>query len=267
LRTVESQRVQLKTLGEAAMFAVPRGAHAAAMYVSIDGNTGNNWGNGVLAYQVSPDRVHWHTPVDWTGVPVGPASATYVDANLKHAARMIRVSDAHWLRACITTAGGADTVAKVTCVMSDKAPPRQPSHVERLSANVTTNSTSFSNVTGLWAYLTAGKRYNLTARVVFQASTTSEGVAFSFNGPTATQYATHEIIPTSDSAASYLGARAYDTIAPTTGTTPATGNFIALLTAYVQPSADGYMAVRMRAEAGLGSITVMAGSTLEVRAV
>lgn len=268
MRTVESQRVNLDTLGEAATFAVPRGAGAASLYVSIDQDAGNHWGNGVMAYQVSPDNVRWYTPVDWCGVPVGPASSTYVDASYRHAARVVRVSDARWICAAMTTAGGADTIAKVTCVMTDKAPPRQPSRVVRLNANVTTTSTSYSDVTGLWAYLTAGKRYLLTASVVFQSTAVGEGLALSFNGPAATQYGAHTMTPITDTAnPAHKSGRAYDTFASTTGVGVANGNYIALMSSYIQPSAAGYFSVRVRAEAGGGTITIMAGSTLEVRAV
>lgn len=266
MRTVSTQRVYLKEAGNAATFVVPRGHTVASLSVSMDEDTGSHWGACVLTPQVSPDGRYWYTPVDYCGVPVGYASSTYVDSAYRFNARMIRTEDARFLRAVVTTAGSSGSWVRVTCVTSDNPPPRQPSRVVRLMANVTTTSTSYSDVTGLWAYLMAGRRYIVDARMIFQSTAAGEGTMFSFNGPSATKYTHGWYVPISDVAApTYRFGRAYDTNTPSSGVSVTNSDFYSLGNAYIQPSASGYLSVRIRAEAGGGTITAVSGSTLEVR--
>lgn len=267
MRTHQSDVVRLKGTGDAVTFVIPRGHSVASLAFSINADIGAaGWGNGVLEPKVSPDGIRWFTPVDWCGVPVGPVSSTYLDAKSQYIARMIRVEDVHFFRVRVTTSGSTDTYIRVSCITSDKPPPRQPSRVVRLLADVANGTTGWADITGLTAYLVAGRRYRIEARLVYQSANTGEGLMFNFNGPSATEFVSRVMVSTSDTGADVVRqARAYDTSTTTTGLTPANSDFYAIANAYVQPSASGYFTARFRAEAGTANITVKAGSTMEVR--
>lgn len=142
----------------------------------------------------------------------------------------------------------------------------------RVSNDVINATVSFADITGLTCPVQNGKHYNFEAHLYHIENAATTGALFGINGPTMTNMTLQEIgvvIPsvTASSMQSNLGAvTARDTAAvaaTASATTP--GVVTAILTGWINPSADGTFAVRFASEVAVAAgITVKQGSWLQL---
>lgn len=142
------------------------------------------------------------------------------------------------------------------------------------SADVVNATTSFADVTGLTASLQAGKKYAFEAMLFHQTNATTTGAQFGVNigaVPTQLNLSASQQITASVTNATYGSSAmvtARDTAAVVETTGPGTNNFLAWLTGFIIPSADGTFAIRCASEVAVASgLTVKAGSWLRIREV
>lgn len=264
MRYVTTDRLNAKVVDDAVIFEIRPDARSASLAIGISEGA---WGATVATVEASPDGRYWVTPLDYFRLPIGTVSSSYVNSAGSWMSQAIDLRPYRYLRVRISTIGSSGTYLWVSLCQSEVQPVKTHGRQIILTTTRTSTSTSYGDVTGQSVYLLAGQRYRVEATTVFQTAATTEGIAISFNGPAATQYGVHQWMPTTDVAASFKGGRAYDTFTATTGVSVANGNYVCMSWAYVQPSASGYFTLRYRAETGAASVSVMAGSIMEVRRV
>lgn len=138
-----------------------------------------------------------------------------------------------------------------------------------VASDVSNNTTSFADVTGLSVPIKAGRNYAFEAVLHHQTAVTTTGSRFGVNGPAApTMFivsgVSHE---TPGIAASNIGAGtavAYDTAIAASTTGPGTTNAPAVLHGFIKPSVDGVLTIRFQSEIASSALTVKAGSWLRV---
>lgn len=128
---------------------------------------------------------------------------------------------------------------------------------------------TFADITGLTCPVQSGKHYNFLAQLFHFSSGTTIGARLGINGPTMTALRVNglDVVTGSVTAAAMAAAvsdvTALDTaiIAQTTGA--ATTPVLAIVSGWINPSADGTFAMRGAVEA-TGTLTIKVGSWLQL---
>jgi hypothetical protein len=137
-------------------------------------------------------------------------------------------------------------------------------------SDVTNSTTSFADVTGLTVATKAGIRYNFETHLYHQTAATTTGAQFGVNhsgAATALIIAAIQQITSSVTAATYgssAAVTAVDTAAVVETTGPGTSNFLAIMSGYIVPTADGTFAVRCKSEVAASALTIKVGSWLRI---
>lgn len=139
----------------------------------------------------------------------------------------------------------------------------------RVVSDVTNNTTSFADITGLTQAIKSGKHYGFEAMLFILSAATTTGVQLGVNGPTMTgsRFSAIETVTGSATAAALSvpvgDITALDTAIVVQTTGPA--NVVqAVVTGWVNPSADGTFAMRVKSEVASSTVTVKAGSWLRI---
>ena len=146
----------------------------------------------------------------------------------------------------LTQSGGAD--ARLSTV--------------RISSDVTSNSTSLTNATGLALALEANSTYAIDARVMFQAASTSTGIRLSQTVPSGATVVAQWNTPTSLTSRTLANQRAANSGAATTSIDSANANTLATGSLLViTGSTAGNLQIRF-ASSSSNNAVIKAGSSL-----
>jgi hypothetical protein len=135
----------------------------------------------------------------------------------------------------------------------------------RVAADVANSTTSAADITGLTCPVKSGKHYNFEARLMVLSAATGTGVQLSVNGPTMTNFrvTAHQVVTGSATAAAVSAPVADITTVDGVIITQTTGpaNVVPMdVFGWLNPSADGTFAMRLRSEVAASAVTVKAGS-------
>lgn len=139
----------------------------------------------------------------------------------------------------------------------------------RVISDVVNATTSFADITGLTTPLLSGKKYCFEAMLIHVNDASTTGSRFGYNigaAPTASIVSTHDTVTPSVTASAHSAGTitARDT-AVTAQTTGSTSQRLAIITGFIQPSADGTFAMRCASEIAVtNGLTVKAGSWLRI---
>lgn len=141
----------------------------------------------------------------------------------------------------------------------DNAGIRPPCVVVRLASDVTNNTTSFADVTGLSFAVKNGVWYAFRFLFLWQSDATTTGIGFSVNGPTASVVVHNTLIAQSTSGNGFSYQRAYDDGNATASIDTANASTLSVMDGIVHPTADGTLIARVKAEVPT-TVTIKAGS-------
>ncbi len=133
----------------------------------------------------------------------------------------------------------------------------------RLAADVTNNTTTLTNVTGLAIALAANSTYTIDAKVMFQTAATATGIRLTQTVPAGATVVAQWNTPTSLTARTLANQRAADTGAATTGVDVANANTLACGSLLVMTGATaGNLQIRFASEVAGSNAVVKTGSHL-----
>ena len=133
----------------------------------------------------------------------------------------------------------------------------------RLAADVTNNTTTLANVTGLAIALAANSTYTIDAKVMFQTAATATGIRLTQTTPAGATVVAQWNTPTSLTARTLANQRTADTGAATTGVDVANANTLACGSLLVMTGATvGNLQIRFASEVAGSNAVVKAGSHL-----
>ena len=133
----------------------------------------------------------------------------------------------------------------------------------RLAADVTNNTTTLANVTGLALALAANSTYQIDGRVMFQTATTTTGIRLTQTVPSGATVVAQWNTPTSLTASTLANQRAADAGATTTAIDTANANTLAITSILVITAATaGNLQIRFASEVSGSKAVVKAGSNL-----
>ncbi len=133
----------------------------------------------------------------------------------------------------------------------------------RLAADVTNNTTTLANVTGLALALAANSTYQIDGRVMFQTATTTTGIRLTQTVPSGATVVAQWNTPTSLTASTLANQRAADAGATTTAIDTANANTLATTSILVITAATaGNLQIRFASEVSGSKAVVKAGSNL-----
>ena len=133
----------------------------------------------------------------------------------------------------------------------------------RLAADVTNNTTTLTNVTGLAIALAANSTYTIDAKMMFQTAATATGIRLTQTAPAGATVVAQWNTPTSLTARTLANQRAADTGAATTGVDVANANTLACGSLLVMTGATaGNLQIRFASEVAGSNAVVKAGSHL-----
>jgi hypothetical protein len=133
----------------------------------------------------------------------------------------------------------------------------------RLAADVTNNTTTLANVTGLAIALAANSTYAIDAQVMFQTAATTTGIRLTQTVPTGATVVAQWSTPTSLTASTLANQRAADVGAATTAIDTANANTLARGSILVVTGATaGNLQIRFASEVAASNAVVKAGSNL-----
>jgi len=136
--------------------------------------------------------------------------------------------------------------------------------------SVHATAATFADVTGLTCPVFSGKHYNFEAHLYHIANATTTGAQFGINGPTMTGMRINEIdVILGSLTAATMGSSTTDVVtrdvAAMAETTGAATVVLAILSGWINPSADGTFAVRATSEVTVAAgLTVKQGSWLQL---
>jgi hypothetical protein len=164
-----------------------------------------------------------------------------------------------------------DAVGVWTLYDSTGAPKPSTAKVDvclHVSADVTNATTSFADITGLTFPVKNGKKYAFEAHLFHVTNATTTGAQFGVNGPAMTYMRASQlavVTPSVTAAAMANGvASALDTAGAAETTGPGATEAHAILSGYIEPSADGTFAIRSKS-AVAGGLVIRKGSWLWLR--
>lgn len=133
----------------------------------------------------------------------------------------------------------------------------------RLAADVTNNTTTLANVTGLAVALAANSTYQIDGQVMFQTVATTTGIRLTQAVPTGATVVAQWNTPTSLTASTLANQRAADAGATTTAIDTANANTLATTSILVVTGATaGSLQIRFASEVAGSNAVVKAGSNL-----
>ena len=133
----------------------------------------------------------------------------------------------------------------------------------RLAADVTNNTTTLANVTGLALALAANSTYQIDGRVMFQTATTTTGIRLTQTVPSGATVVAQWNTPTSLTASTLANQRAADAGATTTAIDTANANTLATTSILVITAATaGNLQIRFASEVSGSKAVAKAGSNL-----
>ena len=133
----------------------------------------------------------------------------------------------------------------------------------RLAADVTNNTTTLANVTGLALALAANSTYEIDGRVMFQTAATTTGIRLTQTVPSGATVVAQWNTPTSLTASTLANQRAADAGATTTAIDTANANTLATTSILVVTAATaGNLQIRFASEVSGSKAVVKAGSNL-----
>lgn len=133
----------------------------------------------------------------------------------------------------------------------------------RLAADVTNNTTTLANVTGLALALAANSTYQIDGQVMFQTAATTTGIRLTQTVPTGATVVAQWNTPTSLTASTLANQRAADAGAATTAIDTANANTLATASILVITGATaGNLQIRFASEVAGSNAVVKAGSNL-----
>ena len=133
----------------------------------------------------------------------------------------------------------------------------------RLAADVTNNTTTLANVTGLALALAANSTYQIDGRVMFQTATTTTGIRLTQTVPSGATVVAQWNTPTSLTASTLANQRAADAGATTTAIDTANANTLATTSILVITGATaGNLQIRFASEVSGSNAVAKAGSNL-----
>ena len=133
----------------------------------------------------------------------------------------------------------------------------------RLAADVTNNTTTLANVSGLAIALAANSTYAIDAKVMFQTAATATGIRLTQSVPAGATVVAQWNTPTSLTARTLANQRAADSGAATTGVDVANANTLATASILVITGATaGNLQIRFASEVAASNAVVKAGSNL-----
>lgn len=133
----------------------------------------------------------------------------------------------------------------------------------RLSADVTNNTTTLANVTGLALALAANSTYQVDGQVMFQTAATTTGIRLTQTVPTGATVVAQWNTPTSLTASTLANQRAADAGATTTAIDTANANTLATTSILVVTGATaGNLQIRFASEVSGSNAVAKAGSNL-----
>jgi len=144
-------------------------------------------------------------------------------------------------------------------------------NVARTTGDVTNNTTTFANITGLTFAIAPNTDYIFEAWIIFQSDTAGTGIKFAVNGPTSpVAVAMLAHIPvgiTLYASCVTLASRAYDTGTPSVQVDTANANLLCKIDGIIRNGSNsGTFALRFAAET-TGIVKIMTGSVLRYRQV
>lgn len=133
----------------------------------------------------------------------------------------------------------------------------------RLTADVTNNTVTLANATGLAIALAANSTYAVDARVMFQTAATTTGIRLTQTVPTGATVVAQWNTPTSLTASTQANQRAIDTGAATTAIDTANANTLACAELLIITGATaGNLQIRFASEVAASNAVIKAGSHL-----
>ena len=133
----------------------------------------------------------------------------------------------------------------------------------RLAADVTNNTTTLANVTGLALALAANSTYQIDGRVMFQTAATTTGIRLTQTVPSGATVVAQWNTPTSLTVSTLANQRAADAGATTTAIDTANANTLATTSILVITAATaGNLQIRFASEVSGSKAVVKAGSNL-----
>ena len=133
----------------------------------------------------------------------------------------------------------------------------------RLAADVTNNTTTLANVTGLAVTLDANSTYSIDARVMFQTAATTTGIRLTQTAPSGATVVAQWSTPTTLTASTLANQRAADAGAATTAIDTANANTLASGELLVVTGATaGNLQIRFASEVAGSNAVIKAGSHL-----
>ena len=133
----------------------------------------------------------------------------------------------------------------------------------RLAADVTNNTTTLANVTGLAVALAANSTYQIDGQVMFQTAATATGIRLTQTVPTGATVVAQWNTPTTLTATTLANQRAADAGAATTAIDTANANTLATTSILVVTGATaGNLQIRFASEVAASNAVVKAGSNL-----
>ncbi len=144
--------------------------------------------------------------------------------------------------------------------------------IVRLTGDVTNNNATantIADVTGLSFPVLANKLYWFEFYIVYTAAATTTGSRWSINGPATPTYLdyTSEYALTTTSTTRNALIQAYDSPAASNASSAATGNNIATIIGFIQPSADGTVIARFASEISASAIVAKVNSFVRYRQI
>ncbi len=135
--------------------------------------------------------------------------------------------------------------------------------VARLSGDVTSNTTTLANITGLAIALAANATYAIDARVMFQSGATSNGIRLTQTAPALATVVAQWATPTSLTAKTFANQRTSDSGGATSGIDAANANSLACGELLVNTGATaGSLQIRFASEVTSSNVVIKAGSHL-----
>lgn len=133
----------------------------------------------------------------------------------------------------------------------------------RLAADVTNNTTTLANVTGLALALAANSTYQIDGQVMFQTAATTTGIRLTQTVPAGATVVAQWNTPTTLTATTLANQRAADAGAATTAIDTANANTLATASILVITGATaGNLQIRFASEVASSNAVVKAGSNL-----
>jgi hypothetical protein len=133
-----------------------------------------------------------------------------------------------------------------------------------ISGDVTSTSTSFTDITGLSFPVVANKNYWFRFVVPYTVNATTTGIRLSINGPSSPTYLVYYVeLPNGTNVLGIrLGLTTYDAT-PTTANSTTTNSNLGIIEGVITPSSNGILIGRISTESAGQTVTIKSGSMIK----